>query len=124
MIKKILSLVILVLLTSSCSIYNITSQSTTDTYYPSRENGDVVYLDRIDDTYEIIGTVTVNAERRQRLSDVIERMKREAAILGGEAITNIQSDATGPWKRLPIQKTIGNAYVRANFTASVVVGNQ
>lgn len=47
-------------------------------------------------------------------------MKREAAILGGDAITDIQSDATGTWKRLPIQKTIGNAYVRSNYTAEVV----
>lgn len=121
MIKKIISLIILVFLTSSCSIYHITSTSTTDDYYPSQKSTEVVYLDRIDDSYTIIGTVTVNSERRQRLNDVIEKMKREAAILGGEAITDIQSNATGPWKRLPIQRTIGNAYVRANFTASVVV---
>jgi len=124
MMKKIVSLIALVLLTSSCSIYHITSTNTTDDYYPARDTGDIVYLDRIDDTYEIIGTVTVNAERRQRLNDIIEKMKREAAILGGEAITNIQSDATGPWKRLPVQQTIGNAYVRANFTASVVVNSK
>jgi len=124
MMKKIVSLAALVLLTSSCSIYHITSTNTTDDYYPTQEIGNVVYLDHIDDTYIIIGTVTVNAERRQRLDDVIEKMKREAAILGGEAITDIQSDATGPWKRLPLQQTIGNAYVRANFTASVVVNSK
>jgi len=124
MIKIITSLIILVFLTSSCSLYHISSENSTDAYYPSRENSEVVYLDRIDDTYTIIGTVTVNAERRQRLDDVIERMKREAAILGGEAITDLQSDATGPWKRLPVQQTIGNAYVRANFTASVVVSEK
>jgi len=94
--------------------------STTDDYYPAQETTEVVYLDRADDTYTIIGTVTVNAERRQQLENVIEKMKHEAAIMGGEAITDIQSNATGPWKRLPIQQTIGNAYVRANFTASVV----
>jgi len=120
MIKKIIALIILVCLTSSCSIYHITSTSTTDDYYPAQETTEVVYLDRIDDAYTIIGTVTVNAERRQRLENVIEKMKHEAAIMGGEAITDIQSNATGPWKRLPIQQTIGNAYVRANFTASVV----
>lgn len=121
MMKKILSLITLVFLTSSCSIYHITSTSSTDDYYPAQEIGNVVYLERIDDSYTIIGTVTVNAERRQRLNDVIEKMKREAAILGGEAITDIQSNATGPWKRLPVQQAIGNAYVRANFTASVVI---
>ena len=124
MIKKVVALIILVCLTSSCSIYHITSTSTTDDYYPSQETTEVVYLDRADDTYTIIGTVTVNAERRQRLEYVIEKMKHEAAIMGGEAITDIQSNATGPWKRLPIQQTIGNAYVRANFTASVVVSSE
>jgi len=124
MMKKIVSLIALVFLTSSCSIYHISSTNTTDDYYPANETGEVVYLDQIDDGYTMIGTVTVNAERRQRLNDVIEKMKREAAILGGEAITDLQSDATGPWKRLPIQQTIGNAYVRSNFTASVVVSNK
>ena len=121
MIKKILALITLVFLTSSCSIYHITSTSSTNGYYPTQELNDVAYLDHVDDGYEVIGTVLVNAERRQRLNDVIEKMKREAAILGGEAITDIQSDATGLWKRLPVQQTIGNAYVRANFSASVVV---
>ena len=124
MMKKIVSLVALVLLTSSCSIYHITSTNSSDDFYPSRENAEVVYLDQVDDTYVVIGSVTVNAERRQRLSDVIEKMKREAAILGGEAITDLQTDATGPWKRLPAQQVIGNAYVRSNFTASVVVNSK
>ena len=124
MIKRIIPLIILVCLTSSCSIYHITSTSTTDDYYPAQETTEVVYLDRIDDAYTIIGAITVNAERRQRLDNVIEKMKHEAAIMGGEAITDIQSNATGPWKRLPIQQTIGNAYVRANFTASVVVSSE
>ena len=59
-----------------------------------------------------------------KIKEGIEKMKSEAAILGGEAITDIQSDATGLWKRLPAQRTIGNAYVRANFTASVVVSRK
>ncbi len=48
-------------------------------------------------------------------------MKREAAILGADAITNIQSDATGAWKKLPAQEVVGNGYVRANFTATAIV---
>ena len=77
MIKKIGAVIILVCLTSSCSIYHITSTSTTDDYYPAQETTEVVYLDRVDDTYTIIGTVTVNAERRQRLENVLEKMKHE-----------------------------------------------
>jgi hypothetical protein len=125
MTKKILSLIVLVFLTSSCSIYHVTSTNTTDDYYPSKNESDIIYLEQIDDTYEIIGIVTINGERKQlQFSDVIEKMKREAAILGGEAITDIKSDATGLWKRLPAQQRIGNAYVRANFTASVVISKE
>jgi hypothetical protein len=47
-------------------------------------------------------------------------MKREAAMLGGDAITNIQQYAGGIWKKIPPQKLLGNAYIRANFTATVV----
>ena len=122
MIKKILTLVTFVLLTSSCSLYHINSIDSSDTYYPTTSADEVVYMEEVDGDYSIIGTVTINAERKQRnIDDVIVKMKREAAILGGEAITDIQSDATGVWKRLPVQQTIGNAYVRANYTASVIV---
>ncbi len=122
MIKKFLALILTVLLTSSCSIYHINSMDSTDDYYPSKSADEVVFLEIIDQTHEIIGVVTVNAERKQRsIDDILNKMKREAAILGGDAITDIQTDATGVWKKLPIQQTIGNAYVRANYTASVVV---
>ena len=122
MTKKIVALITFVLLTSSCSIYHINSVDSGDTYYPAKSTDEVVYLEEIDEDYEIIGTVTVNGERKQRnIDDILGKMKREAAILGGDAITDIQSDATGVWKRLPVQQTISNAYVRANYTASVVV---
>ncbi len=122
MAKKIAALITLVLLTSSCSIYHINSVDSGDTYYPAKSADEVVYLEEIDETHEIIGTVTVNAERKQRdIDDILVKMQREAAILGGDAITDIQSDASGVWKRLPVQQTIGNAYVRANYTATVVV---
>lgn len=81
----------------------------------------VVYTEHIEGNYEIIGYVTVNAERRQEMREVMRHMKREAALLGGNAFTDIHTDASGRWKRLPAQKLIGNAYVRANFKAAVVV---
>ncbi len=122
MTKRILVLITFVLLTSSCSIYHINSVDSGDTYYPSKSVNDVVYLESVDQSYEVIGTVTVNGERKQRsIDDIILKMKREAAILGGNAITDLKTDATGVWKKLPVQQTIGNAYVRSNFTASVVV---
>jgi hypothetical protein len=112
----------LVLVVSGCSIYRVTSQDTTTTYYPSKPSShDVLYAENLDRAHEIIGRVTVNADRNQRIGNVIEKMKWEAAILGGDAITDIKSDADGFWKKLPAQKIIGNGYTRANFTASVVV---
>lgn len=122
MTRTIVALIAFVLLTSSCSIYHINSVDSTNDYYPSKSVDEVVYLEEIDEDYEIIGVVTVNSERKQRsIDDILVKMKREAAILGGDAITDIQSDATGVWKHLPVQQTIGNAYIRANYTASVIV---
>lgn len=122
MTKKIVALITFILLTSSCSIYHVNSVDSGDIFYPQKSPDEVVYLEDIDEDHEIIGTVIVNGERRQRdFDNIIVKMKREAAILGGDAITDIRSDATGAWKNLPAQQTIGNAYVRANYMASVVI---
>jgi len=122
--KQLLFQAVLVLfLASSCSVYHVTSTDTTEHYYPAKPSeNDVVYLETIDKAHEIIGIITINGERKQRSMDyVIQKMKREAAILGGDAITDIKTDATGIWKKLPAQEALGNAYVRANFTTSVAV---
>ena len=122
MTKRIAPLIILVFLTSSCSIYHVNSVDSVDAYYPPKSTHQVVYMKVVDRDHEIIGTVTVNTERRQRnIDDILAKMKREAAILGGDAITDIQTNATGTWKRLPILKTFENAYIRSNYTATVVV---
>ena len=122
--KKIYSLIAIVFLTAGCSIYSVDSQSLSEEFYPSKNSAnDVVYLETVTQPHEVIATVVVNTERRQqqKMENVIEKMKREAAILGGDAITDIKTNAGGTWKKLPAQKLIGNAYVRANFSASVVV---
>jgi len=107
---------------TSCSIYHVDSRQDTLRYYPPKKDiSEVVYLEKVERPYEVIGRVTVNTERRQRLSDVMTKMKREAAILGADAFTNIRTDASGAWKSLPAQEVIGNAYVRANFTADLIV---
>ncbi len=111
-----------ILLISACSLYKVDSRNTTEEYYPPKHSSaDVVYLEEVNRPHTAIGTVTVNAERNKPLTDVIEKMKSEAAIIGGDAITNIQTDGSGLWKKLPAQKLVGNAYVRANFTADVVM---
>lgn len=121
--KKTYFLFMIALITmTGCTLYSVDSKDLSETYYPSKESSlDVIYVEEIDKPHEAIGIVMVNAERRQRMSEILVRMRREAAIIGADAITNIQSDATGDWKKLPAQQVIGNGYIRANFTASAVV---
>ena len=119
---RILTLISRIFLTSGCTIYHINSEDLTSDYYTSKQSADdVLYIESLDKPHEVIGRVVINAERRQKISEVLEKMKREAAILGGDVITDIRSDATGEWKKLPAQQVIGNAYVRANFSATVAV---
>ena len=123
--KKIFPLIAVVLLTSSCSLYQVTSYETSDDYFPSKKSpSDVAYLATVDQDHTVIGDVVINTERRQRLDDVIEKMKQQAAVMGGDAITDLKTDSTGTWKKLPAQDLLSNGYVRANFTATVVVLNQ
>ena len=120
--KHILLLIPLIVSFSACTVYHVTSQDTTLEYLPSKRTvNDVIYIEQLEQPHEVIAYITVNAERRQYFSEVLEKMKREAAILGGDAITNVKTDATGEWQKLPAQIIIGNAYVRANFTASVII---
>ena len=123
--KKILFLILLMFFTSACSIYHVTSEDVNSDYHPQKKSPiDIVYLETMDQPFDIIGYVHVTAERRQAVADVIERMKYEAATIGGDAITDLKTDATGIWKKLPAQKFIGNGYIRANFTATVVIFKQ
>ncbi len=118
-------LILFLFFATGCSIYSVDSQNVSDDFYPSRKSAaDIVYLEKVGQPHTVIATVVVNTERHQQMDNVIEKMKREAAILGGDAITDIKTDATGTWKKLPAQKLIGNAYVRANFSASIVVFNK
>ncbi len=122
MSKNVIFLIMFVFLASGCSIMSVDSKEMTENFYPSKPSKDVVvYLEEVNQPHKIIATVTVNTERNQRVSDVIEKMKYEAAILGGDAITDLRTDAGGIWKKLPVQKLVSNGYVRARFTASVVI---
>ena len=122
--NNILLVITLLFLTSGCSIYHVDSDQTSTNYFPAKKSAnDVLYLEKVDEPNEIIGYVTVNTERihSETMEDIISKMKREAAILGADAITEIKTDATGEWKKLPAQKLVGNAYVRANFTATAII---
>ena len=120
--KKILSSILMLFCLSGCSIYHITSQEVTTDYYPSKKSAsEVIYLEKIDRPYETIGEVIVNTERRRTIDDVLDKIKYEAAVLGADAITNIRSDSTGTWKRIPAHDLLKNGYVRANYSATAVI---
>ena len=107
---------------AGCSVYQIESKSNSTKYYPPKTSAnDVAYLESLDKPHEIIGTVTVTTERRQALENVIPKMLYEASVMGGDAITDIQTDATGSWKKIRPQALLGNAYIRSNYSAKVVI---
>lgn len=119
---SIILFALIVSASSGCSMYHISSEETSTSYYPSKTTlAEVEYVTEIQRPHEVIGYVIVNAERRQKINEVIDKMKREAAVLGGDVITNIQTDATGEWKVLPGQEILKNAYVRSNFKGMVAV---
>ena len=114
------------LLASSCSFYQIDSNVTSDHIFPSKASpSEITYLENMDDLtqpYEIIGQITVNAERRQSFQEVIGKMKKEAALLGGDCVTNIRVNAgTGQWAKIKPKKIFGNANIRSNYIADVIV---
>ncbi|MEI7999293.1 MAG: hypothetical protein WCH62_07315 [Candidatus Omnitrophota bacterium] len=120
--KRISLLLILVVALSGCTIYQIDSKDTTEDYFtPKSSIDEVQYLEKVERAFEQIGEISVTTERRQSIEDVLPKLKQEAAILGGDAITDIQTNATGTWKQVKPQKLLGNAYIRATFTAKVIV---
>ncbi|MFA5060314.1 MAG: hypothetical protein WC676_06785 [Candidatus Omnitrophota bacterium] len=126
--KRALLVVFAALFLSSCSLYVIDSNETSLEYYsPKSSANDVAYLETVDKPHEMIGIVTVNVERTQSENDtakteIINKLKQEAATMGGDAITNIQTNAgTGAWAKAKPKKLFGNANIRTNFTADVVV---
>jgi hypothetical protein len=121
--KRILfSLLFLVVFSTGCTIYQIDSKDTSQDYYiPKTSIDDVTYVEKVDKPYTEIATVTVTTERRQPLEDILPKLKQEAGMLGADAITDVQGDATDFWKSLPRQKVIGNAYIRSTYTAKAIV---
>ena len=117
-----LLLVFVLLATSACTFMKVESEDVTSAYHlPRASTEGIVYLEKIDRPHEIIAYVTVQTQRIQPVERVLEQMKKEAAQLGGDALTDLQIDATGIWKKLPAQKLLGNAYIDANFKAAVVI---
>jgi len=121
--KNILfSLLLLTIFSSGCTVYQIDSKDTSEDYFvPKTSIDDVAYVEKADKPYTEIGTVTVTTERRQPLEEVLPKLKQEAGMLGADAITDLQNDATDLWKKYAPQKVLGNAYIRTTYTAKAIV---
>ena len=120
--QTLLILSFLVVFTSGCTVYQIDSKDTSQDFYPPKTSiDDVVYMEKVDKPYTEIGTVTVTTERNQALRDVLPKLKQEAAVLGADAITDLQSSSSDLWKQLKPQQLLGNAYIRTDYTAKAIV---
>ncbi len=120
--KRIYLSLLLIASLTGCTVYQIDSKDTSTDFYPPKRNiDDVAYLETLDKPYVEIGLVTVTTERRGDLKDALPKLKQEAAILGADAITDIQTDASGSWQKIKANGLLGNAYIRVNITAKAVV---
>lgn len=83
-----------------CSLYQIDSQNITPDYYPPKASQkDVAYVEKIEKPYEVVGTVTVVTDNGRAFPDVIEQMRPQAALLGGDIITAVTFKPEGPLRR-------------------------
>ena len=120
--SPLLALLFITILSTGCTIYQIDSKEKSQDYYVPKTNvEDVAYVEKTDKAYTIIAEITVTTERSQALEDILPKLKQEAGILGADAITDIQSDATDLWKKHAPQKLLGNAYIRSTYTAKAIV---
>jgi len=115
--RKLFLLPLLVLVLSACSLYKINSDETSlDFYEPKSPSSQILFLENADSQkYEVIGTVVVNTERRTAKDVIIAKAKREAARLGGNAITNLREEPPEHKSRF-----LRNAYIRTNYRVDVL----
>lgn len=121
--KRILfTFLFLAVFSSGCTVYQIDSKDTSRDYYVPKTSIDgVAYIEKVDKPYTEIATVTVTTERRQSWQEVLPKLKQEAGMLGADAITDVQNDATDMWKSFKPQQLLGNAYIRTTYTAKAIV---
>jgi hypothetical protein len=120
--RLLFTFLFLAVFSSGCTVYQIASKETTQELYVPKTNIDeVAYAEKADKPYTEIGTVTVTTERNQTWQDVLPKLKQEAGMLGADAITDVQNDATDLWKKVTPQKLLGNACIRTTYTAKAIV---
>jgi hypothetical protein len=120
--RLLFAFLFLAIFSSGCTIYQINSKETSPDLYVSKTSiDDVQYVEKTDKPYTEIAEIAVTTERNQAFQDVLPKLKQEAGMLGADAITDVQSDATDLWKKVAPKKLLGNAYIRATYTAKAIV---
>lgn len=105
------------LILSGCSIYRIDAKDMSYDYYPPKKSvQDVKYLEVVSKPFEVIGSVSVDVERSRSMEEVIDKMKYEAVVIGGDAITDLREDV-----REGTPELLKNAYLRKRYFAKVIV---
>jgi hypothetical protein len=122
--RTFFALLFFVAFSSGCTVYQISSKDMSpDLYVPKTSIDDVAYVEKPDKPYTQIAEIAVTTERRQTFNDVLPKLKQEAGMLGADAITDVQNDATELWKKYAPKKSLGNAYIRTTYTAKAIVWN-
>ena len=85
--KNYLKFLFCIFLFSGCSFYQITSDETTfDSYPPKQSPENVVYYEQVSQPNKLIGYVTMNVEKRQKKTEILEKLKHSSIRCGGEGI--------------------------------------
>lgn len=97
MLKMVMTTIAITCL-AGCTFYRVDGDEIA--YFAKHPKGnqkDIKYLETVTVPYEVIGTVEVSTERRNSIEEVVEKMQRQIAVLGGDAVTNIvQRDEPSP----------------------------
>lgn len=108
---KLLGLLAVSSMVAGCTFYNVNGEVIHYTARPDRTEHEVQYLETVNVPYDVVGHVSVYTERRNSLEDVADKMKRQAAMLGGDAIINITvNEPAGTFTS-----------IRTTFTGTVIV---
>ena len=92
---------------TGCSLYRVDSNAVSSDFYPPKDSADkVVYLEKLDKPYEVIGLVKITTDRTSPREEVLAKMRYEAAVLGADAVIELASD---------------HAPFRVEYTAKAVV---
>jgi len=87
---------------AGCTYYRVNADEIAfNTIHPKENHKEIHYMETVNVPYEVIGTVVVSTERRNSIQEVLEKMKYQIALIGGDAVTNIvQIDEPSPITRI------------------------